>query len=185
MAEWAYACHSCEDDPPSSWYASVAQLDELPAGTRIVRIKVGSQWRCATVDRARRVAVEHMLIRLAIASSEADCPVCREHLAETERSVPDIGAQPHPPSRTVQAAAISLQGKRLAVVVVSMDLLRGGGGEADLAISTLAPAFGGVPIVLMAQEENGSPRYHGDAGLIDLVAGIPLERLPWKEYPVA
>lgn len=52
------------------------------------------------------------------------------------------------------------QGRQLVVVVVAMDLLRSA-GEADMAIETLAPSFGGVPVVLMAQEEEGSPHYYG------------------------
>jgi hypothetical protein len=92
-------------------------------------------------------------------------------------------SSPRAPSRTVQAAAIALTGRRLVVVLVSMDLVRNV-GEADLAIETLVPDFGGVPVVLMAQEDDGSPRYYGEAELVDLLDGLPIERMPWKEYPV-
>jgi len=203
MAVWAYVCHSCEDDPPARWYASAALLAEMPTPTRIIRVKVGSEWRCAIVeDRDQPVAVEQMLVRDAIVSSEDDCPACRQQLAARVRSAPDAVVEgtrqsPEPgvgsartasaklraSSGTVQAAAISLQGTQLVVVVVAMDLLRSA-GEAGMAIETLAPSFGGVPVVLMAQEEDGSPCYYGDAELVRLLRSIPLERMPWREFPI-
>ena len=83
----------------------------------------------------------------------------------------------------VQAAAISLQGVSFAVVVVSEDLLKSP-GEADMAIERFEPVFGGVPVLLMAQNEKGSPVYYGDQDLVRSMADIPIERMPWKEYSV-
>ena len=57
-------------------------------------------------------------------------------------------------------------------------------GEADMAMDDLQPYFGGVPVVLMAQKEDRSPSYYGDSQLVDMLAGIPIEEMPWKEYPV-
>jgi hypothetical protein len=202
MAVWAYVCHSCEGDPPATWYVAAAELAAMPPGARIVRVKVGANWRCAVVDREQKVSIDGMLARDVIASSADDCPACRERLAgQTRSAAAVVGAQaggpveqeaapgraasssPRAPSRTVQAAAIALTGRRLVVVLVSMDLVRNV-GEADLAIETLVPDFGGVPVVLMAQEDDGSPRYYGEAELVDLLDGLPIERMPWKEYPV-
>ena len=81
----------------------------------------------------------------------------------------------------VQAAAICLQDVNFAVVVVSEDLLKSP-GEADMAIECFEPAFGGVPVLLMAQNEKGSPVYYGDRDLVRSMADIPIERMPWKEY---
>ena len=83
----------------------------------------------------------------------------------------------------VQAAAISLQGADFAVVVVSEDLLKSP-GEADMAIERFQPAFGGVPVLLMAQNDDGSPIYYGDQDLVRAMADIPIERMPWREYSV-
>ena len=83
----------------------------------------------------------------------------------------------------VQAAAISLQGVDFAVVVVSEDLLKSS-GEADMAIERFQPAFGGVPVLLMAQNDDGSPIYYGDQDLVRAMADIPIERMPWREYSV-
>lgn len=93
----------------------------------------------------------------------------------------DTGSSPG--GVTVQAAEISLQGHQFVVVLVPMPLVTSP-GEADMAIDDLQPYFEGVPVVLMAQKEDGSPYYYGDSQLVDMLADIPIEKMPWKEYPV-
>ena len=83
----------------------------------------------------------------------------------------------------VQAAAISVGDVQFAVVVVSEDLVNSP-GEADLAIGRFEPVFGGVPVILVAQNDKGSPVYYGDQGLVQSMADIPLEDMPWKQYSV-
>ena len=82
-----------------------------------------------------------------------------------------------------QAAAISLRGHRFAVVVIPMTLVTSP-GEANMAIEDLQPYFGGVPVVLMAQKDDGSPSYYGVDQLVELLADIPIEKMPWKEYSI-
>jgi len=84
----------------------------------------------------------------------------------------------------IQAAAISLQGVNFAITVVDMDLLNTH-GEADMAIERISPSFAGVPVVLMAQKEDGSPVYYGDEDLVRALADTPIDEMPWKEYSVA
>ena len=81
----------------------------------------------------------------------------------------------------VQAAAISLRGHSFAVVLAQMELIQNP-GEADLAIDTLQPKFGGVPVVLMAQKDDGSPVYYGEQDLVESLEDLPVEKMPWKEY---
>ena len=83
----------------------------------------------------------------------------------------------------VQAAAISMQGIRFVVVVSNMDLVQTL-GEADMAIESLQPNFGGVPVVLMAQRQDGSPVYYGDSNLVELLRDVPIQEMPWQEYTV-
>lgn len=83
----------------------------------------------------------------------------------------------------VQGAAISLAGQNFAVVLVGMDLVQNP-GEADMAIDSMQPAFGGVPVVLMAQNDRSSPTYYGDQAIVALLADVPVEKMPWKEYTV-
>lgn len=81
----------------------------------------------------------------------------------------------------VQAAAISLLGRKFAVVLAQLDLIHNS-GEADMAIDTLQPKFGGVPVVLMAQKEDGTPVYYGDQDLVRSLEDLPIDKMPWKEY---
>ena len=83
----------------------------------------------------------------------------------------------------VQGAAISLAGQNFAVVLVGMDMVQNP-GEADMAIDSMQPAFGGVPVILMAQNDKASPTYYGDQGIVALLADVPVEKMPWKEYTV-
>ncbi|NNE64470.1 MAG: hypothetical protein HKN34_10335 [Gammaproteobacteria bacterium] len=84
----------------------------------------------------------------------------------------------------IQGAAISLQGVNFAIVVVDMDLVNSS-AEADMAIERISPGFGDVPVVLMAQKEDGSPVYYGDEDLVRSLADVPIDKMPWKEYSVA
>jgi hypothetical protein len=126
MAVWAYVCRSCDNDPPAAWYVVASVIAEMPPRTRIVRVSVGGQWRCAVVDSTRPQSVEQTLVRDAIASSEDDCPACRDRPAGRERSLNGRGAEaaglapeasgvwpraapekPAAASGTVQAAALT------------------------------------------------------------------------------
>jgi hypothetical protein len=84
----------------------------------------------------------------------------------------------------IQAAAISLQGVNFAIAVVDIDLVNTP-GEADMAIERISPSFAGVPVVLMAQKENGTPVYYGDEDLVRSLADAPIDKMPWREYSVA
>ena len=68
------------------------------------------------------------------------------------------------------------------VVLVGLDLV-GRAGEADMAIADLRRRFG-VDVVLMGQEEDGTPVYAGDPVLLGLLAHVPVDRMPWKKYPI-
>ena len=83
----------------------------------------------------------------------------------------------------IQGAAISIEGVNLAIALVGMELVNNP-GEADMAIDSMQPSFGGVPVVLMAQKEDGTPVYYGDEELVRSLAFIPVEEMPWKEYSI-
>jgi hypothetical protein len=83
----------------------------------------------------------------------------------------------------IQGAAISIEGVNLAIALVGMELVNNP-GEADMAIESMQPSFGGVPVVLMAQKEDGTPVYYGDEELVRSLAFIPVEEMPWKEYSI-
>jgi hypothetical protein len=81
---------------------------------------------------------------------------------------------------TVQTAATSLQRHRFVVVLVPITLVTSP-GEADMAIDDLQPYFEGVPVVSMAQKEDGSPCYYGESQLVEMLTGLLIEEMPWKE----
>ena len=83
----------------------------------------------------------------------------------------------------IQAAAISVQGNNLVIVLVGMDMVTNS-GEADMAIDTLQPKFGNAPVVLMAQREDASPVYYGDQDLVSALGDIPVDQMPWKAYSI-
>jgi len=83
----------------------------------------------------------------------------------------------------IQGAALTSQGVDFAIALVGMELVNSQ-GEADMAIETMSPTFGGVPVVLMAQKADGSPVYYGDDDLVRSLIDMPIENMPWKEYSV-
>ncbi len=204
MSAWAFRCHPCTEGAPD-WFVSQLDVERLGPDVRIVRVRVGRDWQCAVLNRQQTVVVEDQLLRSVIASDEADCPECAEWLAADSssevanpvRSGASAGADTEPPdsqppeapsqsghdAAKLLAAAVSVQGQQFVVVACPMTLLESS-GEADMAIDDLRPYFGGVPVVLMAQREDGSVRYYGDGQLVDRLAGIPIDRMPWKEYAV-
>ena len=83
----------------------------------------------------------------------------------------------------IQGATLTSQGVDFAIALVGMELVNSH-GEADMAIESISPTFGGVPVVLMAQKEDGSPVYYGDDDLVRSLMGMSIEHMPWKEYSV-
>ena len=79
MAVWAYACRPCRGESDETvWYLSVMDVEELSPDIRIVRVKVGGNWRCAILDRSQHVEVEGMLVRQVIGTDAIDCSECED-----------------------------------------------------------------------------------------------------------
>lgn len=189
MAEFAYVCRPC-DGSESFWYVARDIIAQMPATTSLVRVRVGRDWHCARLDRSEVKAVERMLIRDVVAATAAECPECATAPAPAARNLSaaedSTGSAPPPTperaARKVIAAAISVGGQQLFVVAAQLALVRDA-FEADRVINELSERLGGIPILLMGQnEEDGAPAYYGDSQLVDLVAPLPLEKMPWKEY---
>ena len=198
MSAWAYECRA-RDDSAGRWFVSRTAIDELPPGTRGVLVRVGDDWLPAVVDRSRQVAVEAMLLRDVIADDEFT-GIGPEVFPESEPATAAANAEPKTPvsgrvdqpdvlpggpgrpvaSQPVTAAAISLAGTKFVVVLVGLTTASGP-GEADLVIADMQRRFG-VPVVLMGQEEDGTPIYYGNEDLKERLAAVPVDRMPWKEY---
>jgi hypothetical protein len=198
MSAWAFECRA-RDDSATRWFVSRTAINELPPGTRGVLVHVGDDWLPAVVDRSRQVAVEAMLLHDVIAdeeftgigsavSPESEPGTAAENL-EPKRAVsrgidppdpqPDGRGQPVA-NQQVTAAAIAMAGTKFMVVLVGLTTASGP-GEADLLIGGLQQKFG-IPVVLMGQEEDGTPVYYGNEDLKELLAAVPVDRMPWKGY---
>ncbi len=75
MATWAYQCRPCSGSS-DLWLVARERVDELPAGVTILRVKTGSGWACAVLNRSHLVEADAMLLREAVASDAHDCPEC-------------------------------------------------------------------------------------------------------------
>ena len=188
MSTWAYECRA-RDDSATRWFVSRLAINELPPGTLSVLVRVGDDWVPAIVDRSRQLAVEAMLLHDVVANEEVSPGEPTAANVEPQPPVSDRierpEGQPAPPvpptaSQKVTAAAISIAQMKFVVVLVDLTIASGP-GEADLVVADMQSRFG-VPVVLMGQEEDGTPVYYGSEDLKDRVAAVPVDRMPWKEY---
>jgi hypothetical protein len=199
VSTWAYECRA-RDDSTTRWFVSRLAINELPPGTRSVLVRVGDDWVPAIVDRSRQIAVEGMLLHEVIANEEVS-GIDSEVFPDSEPGeAAAANLKPQPPvwdriarpdgrsagpglptaSQKVTAAAISMAEMKFVVVLVDLTTASGP-GEADLVVADMQSRFG-VPVVLMGQEEDGTPVFYGSENLKDRVAAVPVNRLPWKEY---
>jgi len=84
---------------------------------------------------------------------------------------------------TFQGAVIREQGVTFAVVIVKKHVIDSS-SEASRAIAAFQPVFPGVPVVLMAQDYQGTPTYYGRQDIARFLASVPLSAIPWMEYSV-
>lgn len=83
-----------------------------------------------------------------------------------------------------QGAVIREQGVEFAVVVVKKSVIDNR-SEAQKAIRSFAPIFPGLPIVLMAQDYQGTPTYYGRRDISKFLASVPMAAIPWREFTVS
>jgi len=198
VSTWAYECRA-RDDSATRWFVSRLAINELPPGTRSVLVRVGDDWVPAIVDRSRQLAVEAMLLHDVVANEEVS-GIDSEVFPDSEPGeAAAANVEPQPPvsdrierpegrparpgptaSQKVTAAAISMAEMKFVVVLVDLTTASGP-GEADLVVADMQSRFG-VPVVLMGQEEDGTPVYYGSEDLKDRVAAVPVDQMPWKEY---
>lgn len=88
----------------------------------------------------------------------------------------DVGAA----SGMFTGALLQLGPIEVLVVVVAPAVL----AEADecrLTVGAYQARFA-RPVVLMAQEVHGAPRFYGPERIIPLVAAMPFELVPWRQF---
>jgi hypothetical protein len=80
-----------------------------------------------------------------------------------------------------QGALIREQGVTFGVVIVKQHVMDTR-TDADKTIRGFIPVFGGVPVILMAQDSRGTPTYYGRSDIAKFMANIPIQAIPWREY---
>lgn len=80
-------------------------------------------------------------------------------------------------------AVIEEQGVTFGVAIVKPHVLNSP-MERDDAIRAFTDVFGGIPTILMAQDSHGTPTYFGRNDIVEFMAAVPLEAIPWSEYTV-
>lgn len=84
-----------------------------------------------------------------------------------------------------EGALIKEQGVTFGVVIVKPSVLSSKIEAAKVIASFQAQVFVGCPVILMAQDVNGTPTYYGRKDIVNFMASVPVEAIPWKEYTLS
>ena len=82
-----------------------------------------------------------------------------------------------------QGAVIEERGVTFGLLIVKRHVLNSA-AERDAVQVQASRLFGGIPTVLMAQDHQGVPEYYGRRDIVNFMANVPLEAVPWKESTI-
>ena len=82
---------------------------------------------------------------------------------------------------TFEGAVLKEQGVSFAIIVVKEHVLNSS-SECNNARSSFQTIFPRMPIVLMAQNSRGIPKYQGRTDIVNFLAKVHPSRIPWKRY---
>jgi len=80
-------------------------------------------------------------------------------------------------------ALITEQGVTFAIIVVKSHVLSNPMEKKRMQIAG-AQIFHGAPIVLMAQDSRGIPKYLGRPDIVKFLAKLSISQIPWKRYTI-
>lgn len=83
-----------------------------------------------------------------------------------------------------QGAIVKEQGTTFGIVIVKRHIVQNR-SEASRTIQGFAPAFGGIPVVLMAQDHRGVPTYIGRPDIVRFLSRVPMSAIPWREFSMS
>lgn len=83
----------------------------------------------------------------------------------------------------VTGSVIKEQGVTFAVIIVKPHVTRYTASAIE-ARRGLATFFPNMPIILMSQNEIGTPRFVGRKDIVEFLQSIRLDQIPWKEYHI-
>ena len=84
---------------------------------------------------------------------------------------------------TIHGAVIIEQGVTFAIVAVRSTVTQYTVRSTRMR-QALSVYFPNMPIILMSQDQNGTPHYYGRKDIVDFLKTIRLDQLPWKEYHI-
>ncbi|WP_039237531.1 hypothetical protein [Clostridium sp. K25] len=79
-------------------------------------------------------------------------------------------------------ALIKEQGVTFAIAVVKHYVLHS--HDRDSIRNQFKTVFGNIPIILMAQDSSGIPQYYGRKDIVNFLANIELDCIPWQTYTI-
>jgi len=85
---------------------------------------------------------------------------------------------------TFEGAVVKEQGVKFAVVVVKRHVIDNRSEANQMIASMQHQVFGGLPVVLMAQDSRGAPSYYGRQDIAKFLANVPMQAIPWKRYTI-
>ena len=80
-----------------------------------------------------------------------------------------------------QGAVVREQGVTFGIIVVKSYVLNNP-RERENAIHFGTQAFGPMPIILMAQDSDGTPTYYGRKDIANFLSNTLIDQIPWKEF---
>jgi hypothetical protein len=78
-------------------------------------------------------------------------------------------------------AVVNEQGVTFGIAIVRRTVLDTALAR-EQAILEFSEVFGGIPTVLMAQDGQGIPTYFGRQDIVDFLASVSIEAIPWQRY---
>lgn len=82
---------------------------------------------------------------------------------------------------TITGAVIIEQGVTFAIISVKPHVIRYT-YNAVRTRQSFARFFPNMPIILMAQDEDGAPRYVGRKDIVDFLKTVRVNQIPWKQF---
>jgi len=82
---------------------------------------------------------------------------------------------------TFEGAVVKERNVTFAVVVVKQHVVDNS-VEANRTIVSFHPVFPGLPVVFMGQDSLGRPKVYGRRDIVNFLAHVPLQAIPWRKY---
>lgn len=80
-----------------------------------------------------------------------------------------------------EAAVMNTDSTTFAVVIVKPDVISNS-SDANSIIAAFEKVLDGKPVVLMAQDHSGSPKFYGRCDIAGFMTRVPVESIPWTKF---